>query len=137
MNQPDLFYESFEEALRDDVKALGGLKKVGPVFWPEKDTEGAARSLADKLNSGRRDRLTDEQERFIMRRAREVRGFSAALYYICDDTHFDRPKAKVPEDERDSLLRTANSLAQGLKQCVDRLERLSTPPLHSIGGGRE
>jgi hypothetical protein len=40
-----------------------------------------------------------------MRQAREVRGFSAALYFLCDDVGFERPKALNPEDEKQKLQR--------------------------------
>lgn len=105
MNGPELFYDSYQEALKDDVRALGGMKTVGKWFHAEKDADAAGRALADKLNPERRERLTDEQERLIMRRARDTRGFSAALYFLCDDTGFDRPQPKEAEDELAKLLR--------------------------------
>ncbi len=105
MDSADLFYQSYEEALLNDVKALGGLQTVGKWFHPEKDPITAGRTLADKLNPNRRERLTDEQERLIMRRARDSRGFSAALYFLCDDTGFERPQPKEIEDELARMLR--------------------------------
>lgn len=136
MQGPDLFYESYDQALRDDVKSLGGLKVVGKWFFAEKDPEAAGRALADRLNPERRERLSDEQERMIMRRARESRGFSAALCFIRDDTEFERPKARNPEDERVKLQREILEAARSFKHSVERLERLATAPLTTLSGGK-
>lgn len=132
MSQPDLFYENFYEALSDDVKAVGGLKAVGKLFYPEKDAASAGRALADKLNPERRERLTDEQERLIIRQAREARGFSAALCFICDDTGFERPRALNPENEQARLQREFIAAVHEAKHLGDRLERLTQPPLQAV-----
>lgn len=49
MNDP-LLYEDELDAAKDAVKALGGAKKVGPLIWPDKAPETAARHLLDCLN---------------------------------------------------------------------------------------
>ncbi len=136
MDQPALFYDSYLEALRDDVLVSGGAKVVGKLLFPEKEVEAARNALNDCLNAARRERLSDEQERLIIRRAREVRGFSAAVYFLCDDTGFERPKALNPEDEKAKLQREVIEAARTVKAAVDKLERMSQAPLHSIPGGK-
>lgn len=128
--QPELFYESFLEALKDDVKAIGGSKELGAKFWPEKaaTAEGlvaARNAVNDRLNGDKRDRFNDDQVRYIMRRAREVRGFSAALYFICDDTQFERPKPRAPQDERAEIVRQIREAASMFKAGMERFERLA------------
>jgi hypothetical protein len=108
----EAFYEGFYDALRDDVQACGGGKVVGHWFWPEKSVEAARARLADALNPERRERLSDEQERLIMRRAREARGFSAAICFLCDDTGFERPKALPPKDRLKVLSATIEEFAR-------------------------
>ncbi len=122
MNQADLFYESYFDALRDDVKALGGSKVVGPLFWPEKSVHVAANTLNDKLNPERRERLTEEQERLIMRRAGATRGFSAALAYICDETRFERSKPIEPQDEVAKLQREYIAAVKQLAAIAPKLD---------------
>ncbi len=124
--QPELFYENFLDALRDDVKAIGGSKAVGHTFWPEKDVTAAGNAVNDRLNPDRRDRFTDEQERFVMRRARALRGFSAAVCFICDDTGFERPTAKNPEDE----------IAKRQREFIDAVKRVERigHELQKLGG---
>ena len=122
MTDPELFYECYYEALRDDVKALGGAKTVGKWFWPEKEMEAARTKLNDAMNADRRERLSDEQERLIMRRAREARGFSAALYFICDDTGFERPRSRDPEDEKEKLQRQFIDAVNALQRLTPKIE---------------
>lgn len=128
----DLPYEDYFEALRDDVRALGGPKVVGKWFWQEKEPEAARNALNDRLNATRRERLSDEQERLIMRRAREVRGFSAALNFICRDAGFDNPRPRNPAEELSEVMARAEHLARESRAVAAALERLSQPSLHSI-----
>lgn len=98
--EQELFYDSYLEALRDDVNACSGPKEVGHWFWPEKSPETRRNSVNDRQNTEKRDRFSDDQVQLIMRRTRERRGFSAAVTFICDHTGFERPKSKDPENER-------------------------------------
>jgi hypothetical protein len=129
-SQAALFYENYYAALRDDCQAIepsrAWAKVVGKKLFPEiVDAEEAGRRLADKLNPHRRDRLSDEQERLIMRLAKEKRGFSAALHFICDDIGFERPKALDPRDEALELIHREEQLIGELRSLLDRRERLS------------
>lgn len=130
---PQLFYDGYCAALRDDCKAIepteAWAKVVGKMLFPEKEILAARGALLDKTNPEKRDRLTDEQERLIMTKAREVRGFSAALYHICDCTGFERPRAKAPKDEALELQSRGERLLAELKQITERQERLLRAPL--------
>jgi hypothetical protein len=130
---PELFYESYEDALRDDVKAIGGPKTVAGLLWPEKTDPIAARNkLNDCLNVERRDRLNDEQERFIMRRARELRGWSAAIFYLCDETGFERPKARDPEDEQAKRQREFIAAVKALERLAPQLAPVAQSMLQAV-----
>jgi hypothetical protein len=121
---PELFYESWEEALKDDIKALGGTKAVGKMLWPDLDIDLARNRLNDRLNTDRRERLSDTQERMIMRRSREARGFSAAMFYLVDDTGFERPKSRAPRDEMTELQRQFVDSVKQQAKIVERIEHL-------------
>lgn len=129
MDQQPLFYESYLDALKDDVMACGGSKVVGQWFWPDKLFETARNSVNDRLNSEKRDRFNDDQVRLIMRKARDARGYSAALNYICDETEFERPKPKNPKDEALALQERAERTLVEMRQIIDRQERLTRAPL--------
>jgi hypothetical protein len=121
---PELFYESWEEALKDDIKALGGTKTVGKLLWPDLDIDPARNRLNDRLNPERRERLSDTQERLVMRLAREARGFSAAMCYLTDDTGFERPKSRAPRDEMTELQRQFVDSVKQQAKIVERIEHL-------------
>lgn len=126
------FYENYRAALRDDCKAIeptrGWAKIVGKMLFPELDADTAGRKLDDCTNPNRRDRLSDEHERMVMRLARERRGFSAALDFICDDTDFERPKPRDRKDEALELISRAERLVSEQRHVGDRLERLLSSP---------
>lgn len=130
--QPELFYESYLEGLRDDVKSIGGPKVVGGKFWPEKEPVGAGNLVNDCLNANRRDRFNEDQERYIMRKAREARGFSAALYFLCDDTGFDRPPAKNPVDEIAKRQQEFVDAVRTAERISKDLQRLTQAPLAAV-----
>ena len=125
MDQSLLFYDSFRDALRDDVQALGGPKEVGRILFPEKPVDQARNALNDRLNVERRERLSDEQEQMIMRLARERRGFSAAICYLCDAAGFERPRALNPEDERAKRERELIETIRTAERLTEELRRLS------------
>jgi hypothetical protein len=133
MDQASLFFESWEEALQDDVRGLGGYKEVGRLLFPEiLDTAAAGRTLADKLNSNRRERLSDKQERLIIRLAAQKRGYSAALAFLCDDTSHERTKPLNPLDETAELQRQYIASVQLQAKLAERMERLTRAPLPQV-----
>lgn len=136
MDQPKLFYENELDALRDDVAACGGSKEVGHWFWPDKSVEAARNEVNARLNVERRERFTDDQKRLVMRRARERRGFSATVFYICDDTGFERPKPLNPVDELALLQRAFVDSVADQRRVLERMERLTRAPLAGIDGGK-
>ena len=82
--QADLpFYEGPEDALRAAIQALGGAKVVGPMVWPDKSVDSAARQLLDCTNAGRNEKLEIGQIMLILRKARDA-GFHSAMSWFCD-----------------------------------------------------
>lgn len=126
---PELFYESWEEAMKEDIKAMGGTKVVGKLLWPDLDVDIARNRLNDRLNPERRERLSDSQERMIMRGAREAKGFSAAMYFLADETGFERPKSREPEDEIAELQREFITAVKKSQLIAERFERLTQPAI--------
>ena len=132
VNTPDLFYESWLDALKDDVRALGGAKVIGCILWAEKDPLSARNRLNDCLNPERRETLTHEQELLIMRKAKDQRGFSAALFHLCDEIGFERPRAKDPYDETAALQREFIEAIKRQERIAQRLEALTQAPVRAV-----
>lgn len=128
----ELFYEGWYEGLRDDVRALGGTKAVGCLLFPEKDPLAARNKLNDALNAERRERLTQEQETMVIRLARERRGYSAALYWLCDEAGFERPAPRDPLDEAAELQREFIDSVKRQERIAARLEALTQAPIRAV-----
>lgn len=128
----ELFYEGWYEGLRDDVRAIGGTKAVGCLLFPEKDPLAARNKLNDALNAERRERLTQEQETMVIRLARERRGYSAALYWLCDEAGFKRPEPRDPLDEAAELQREFIESVNRQERIAARLEALTQAPIRAV-----
>jgi hypothetical protein len=127
-------WESRADALRDDVKALGGAKEVGAWFIPEKSVEAQRNYVNDRISENRRERFQEDQVELIMRRAIDKRGYSAALWHECDVLGVERPKAKDPESERDRAMRSFVAATKSLERSIEEVKRLGVAiPLRSIG----
>ena len=67
MSQSALFSEDIHDALRDVVRALGGVKDAGARLRPELPADAAGHWLKDCLNPERRHRLDPEQVLWLLR----------------------------------------------------------------------
>jgi len=123
MTQQALFYEDVYEALRVDIMALGGSKKVGSMLWPEKSIDKAAELLNNCLNRDRPEKFDLEQTLLIKRAAKEV-GSYATLFFECDDAGFTRPHPIEPEDEAAKLQREFIGSVKRMEQLATRIEKL-------------
>lgn len=130
-----LWYENYRAALRDDCKAIADGSKawaqvVGARLFPSiTDQVAAGRRLNDLTNPNRDDRLTDDEERLIMRLAVEKRGFSAAHDFITDDIGMERGRPRERSDEALELMGRAERLMSEFKGVTERMERLASSPL--------
>lgn len=133
--QPRLqVYEDVYDAMREDVRALGGTKVAGPLFWPEKSVKDAQQLLNDCLNRNRKEKLDQEQLMFLIRRAREA-GSYATMQFIAAETGFSTEPVKQ-QDQLASLQRDFIAAVTASRQIADRIERLTQPALQSITGGK-
>lgn len=128
------FFEGPEDALREAVRAMGGPKRVGPMLWPDKSADAAARLLQDCLNPGRQEKLDISQVMFILRGARDT-GFHAAFQYLAADAGYDaRPVSREEEEDRTTAIIASASTT--LAQALATLERLKESSGHSASGVR-
>lgn len=118
-----LLYEDELDAARDAVKHLGGAKKVGPLIWPDKAPETAARYLHDCLNPSRAERLSPSQLLLLMRMAREV-GFHALTAYLLREAGYAPPVPVQPQTEAELLTRRMESMVGEFAALTERLERI-------------
>lgn len=115
---------TFNDALVECIKALGGSKHVGPLLWPEKTPEAAQRLLLDCMNDDRPARLTPEQVVFVLRLARE-RGVHVGMQFLCSELGYADPVPVDPRDEAAELQRQYIEAARDMARIAERIERLS------------
>lgn len=125
MQQEMLFIEDEYEALRVDIMACGGNKKVGSLLWPEKSPDKAGELLSNSTNRDRPEKLDLSQIKFLIRLAKQHNSY-AYLRYTCDDTGFTRPEPIDPKDEQAELQRQFIKSVEMQKQIMSRLEKVGS-----------
>lgn len=124
------FFEGPEDALREAVRALGGPKKVGPMLWPDKQIDAAARLLTDCLNCGRPEKLELSQTIFILRAAHDA-GYHAAFLWLAGEMGYDA-KPVSPAEEVDRLTSVVEQSTAALTSALAQLERVQARNLRSV-----
>lgn len=129
--QPALFYDDIYDAIRDVVQAAGGPKKVGLILWPDKSQQMAHTHLLNCLDRNRPEKLSPTQIVMLCKLGRD-HDCHVLMAYINAETGYTAPKPLEPDDERAVLQRQMIEATQVLKTSLDRLERLTQPPLQAV-----
>lgn len=112
---------SWEEAIAEDIKALGGRKKLAPRLWPAEDEETAQERLKAALAPGHKQALKPSEVLKIKQWARDV-GSCALVNFEAQELGY-RVEWVDPKDEADELRRDVRDLLQNVSQKLDRIER--------------
>lgn len=129
-------FTDWNDALDGVVHALGGYKKVGVMLRPELEEKpvAAAQWLRDCLNLEKPERLNPDQVFLLLRIAR-AEDYHAAKHWMDSELGYEQGRPLSPKDEASNLTRHCADLARELRTSIDRLERLSQPPLASVKTG--
>ena len=119
--QPSLFHESYEDAIRDTVTALGGNKSAGNMLWPALLADDAGKKLADCLNRDKREKLSLGELQLIRRAARKAGVHILASYEMRDAGYAD-PQPITPEDEAAQLQREYIAAVKAMSAIQARLD---------------
>jgi len=122
--QIPLFYDTYEDAIRDCVTALGGFKKVGSMLWPAMPADDAGRKLSACLNTDKREKLDLGELRLIRCEARKV-GVHILAHYEARDAGYAEPQPLNPEDEAAQLQREFIAAVRGLEVLQARMARVA------------
>jgi hypothetical protein len=123
-DQIPLFYETYEDAIRDTVTALGGFKRVGALLWPAMPADDAGRKLSACLNTDKREKLDLGELRLIRCEARKA-GVHILAHYEARDAGYSEPLPLNPEDEAAQLQREFIASVKALESIQARLARVS------------
>lgn len=130
--QGDLpIFDSAEDALRYAVQHLGGAKQIGPMLWPDKPADQAARQLLDCLNPDRPEKLAISQMMMILRKARDA-GYHAAMQWMASELGYD----VHPITQQEEVDRIATVLSEASRVMADgilKLERLQRVGVQVVG----
>lgn len=116
-------FERFEDALDEDIRAIGGRKIVACRLRPELKPQDAHTWLNSCLNPDRRHHLDHSYIRLIIKWAKDV-GAMAAHTYWCADVEFERGKPLSAREQAESLFERADELARASRAVATQLERL-------------
>lgn len=124
MNTPQipLFFDSYEDAIRNTVTAIGGMKKVGSMLWPALPVDDAGRKLAHCLNPDKREKL-DPGELALIRKAARQAGIHTLAAYEMRQAGYTDPVPVSPEDEAAQLQREFITAVKALDSIQQRLAR--------------
>lgn len=131
--QNALFYECIEDAIGDDIKALGGPKKAALIFFPDKTVEQGAALLRAWSNSERSERPSPSQYILLKGKAKEQGSFACVLYE--EQTLSCKVSWVEPEDELQRIERENNELLKALTKRMERADSLRSQ-LKTVEGGR-
>jgi hypothetical protein len=124
MSQIPLWFDTYQDAIRATVMALGGYKQVGSMLKPSMPPDAAGRWLNDTLNPEKREKLDISELAFIRKEARR-RGIDTLAAYEMREAGYADPQPLVFEDEEARLKREFIEAVKGLKSIEGRMERLS------------
>jgi sugar-specific transcriptional regulator TrmB len=120
--QNALFYECIEDAIADDIKALGGPKKVAEIFFRDKTVDQGAAYLRAWSNAERSERPSPSQYILLKKLAYQV---GSRACWIYEEQELSVKVAHVePEDELQRIERENNELLKALTKRLDRADSL-------------
>lgn len=122
--QACLWYDSIDEAIRQDVHFLGGSKKVGAMLRPELEITKASEWLMACLNPERREKLDINQYTLIMKEAKQ-NGSLNALTQILRDCECADPIPLEPDSEKARLQKQFVKSVADMKSILAQLDGIS------------
>jgi hypothetical protein len=133
MSNPLAIFSDENDALSAVVHELGGWKKVGCILRPELSDKPdiAAQWLRDCLNGEKREHLYPEQVSLLLKLARQ-NDFHAAKHWMDAELGYEPSKPLNPRDEAAELQRMFVESVKVQKHVLERLEKLTQPPLQSV-----
>jgi hypothetical protein len=116
------FFDSPEDALKAIIQQLGGIKRVGPLLFPDKSVDAAARYLLDCVNHDRQEKLALTQIMMLLRLAHEA-GYHTAYAWLSGEIGYDiKPITRAEEVDR--LTSVVEQSTKTLAAALATLERM-------------
>ena len=123
MNQNPLFTEDFLTALDDVVRAVGTYQQVAGRLWPCQKT--AYNRLKNKLNPDHHEQFHPDEVIGLLKIGRDI-GCHTAIYHLCDEAGYERPREAAPKSPRTVILERQAELASEQARLQRDLDRIDT-----------
>lgn len=123
MQQESLWHDTWEDALRAVVSALGGPKKVANALWPSKAITEGARYLNHCLDPERPEKLGLDELVWILREGGRA-NVHTGMAFLTAATGYEDTRPKNPETERDKLQREFIASVQSQQRLLKQMEAL-------------
>jgi len=125
--QQDLWHDSLEEALKAvlvGVYGKGWHHKAAAAMEPTRlDPIERGAWLKNALNAERGEKLGLAEIVWILKLGR-THGYHDAMFWLADETSYQRPAPITRDDMRDALNEEANQLTDRMEMIVRELRRL-------------
>ena len=115
---------TFNAALIECIKSIGGSKPVGVIVFPEKPVDLAQRLLLNCLNEERPEKLSPDQALLIMRKAKEV-GCHVGMEFLSLELSYAPPQPIEPQDEVAELQKQFIEASKAMTRMAERIEQIN------------
>lgn len=120
-DQAPLWTEDILKAMDDVVRACGSYDQVAGVLWPTVKT--GYNKLKNKLNPDHHERFNEDEIIHLLTLGREI-GCHTAIYHICDEVGYERPKLAAPKSRRTEILERESTLLNELARLGRERDRI-------------
>lgn len=122
MDQPNLFEDSFLDAIGTAIKAAGGFKVVAAILWPARKIETAYARLKACVDDKQPEELTPDEIKKIAELARKA-GDHSIMRYLGMELGYE-VKVISPEDQKTALQRAFVDAMKKFEHLAGRMDRL-------------
>jgi hypothetical protein len=123
VTQPDLWHDTFEDALKSVLTAVYGKgwnKKAAAEMWPTDDCYDKGKYLEKALTTGRNEKLGLSEIVWIIRKGRDA-GIHTAFAFLASECNYEY-RAVEPEERKAELVDRVSALLAQAAQLTKQLE---------------
>lgn len=114
--------DSWEDAIADDVKLLGGVKPAAELMFPNKSPARGEDTIRAWMNPSRAEEPSPGELARLIREAKKEAGYSNVARFFEGELNC-RIEFLSPEDEKAQLQREYIRAVEALRSLTDRIDR--------------
>lgn len=118
MQQPDLWHDTFLDAVGAAVHAAGGMKRVAHKLWPNLEHSTAAARLRGSMNVGHAQKL-DQDELLAIARLGKDAGDNSIMEFLARELGYELKPLTPTESKKLAKRLRKLALIEELKKLTD------------------